>query len=250
MSIWYHTRQHVSNHQHTTRHMMWKKTPKVAIPATCWPCWADTLGWHKEMSSKLTFWTHKKCQHFKLRQPWPIRCSRLVSSVDQTRQRLTILAWYYCFFYAMGKSKGNFRHFGWLLLHKRWWLQRDWLLQNSSNAIPIGRCVQSWINYRRSEVPISKARQKQPKTGDWRIGNSYCRIERTRLLEWHYCRWLFLWSILLQLSLFVQRHIRNSTMSLITLVISFLSLKYAFGIISLFFTLVRCSNILSMLFWT
>ncbi len=30
----------------------------------------------------------------------------------------------------------------------------------------------------------------------------------------------------------------------------FLSLKYAFGIISMFFTLVRCSIILSRLFWT
>ncbi len=34
-------------------------------------------------------------------------------------------------------------------------------------------------------VPMGKAMQKQPKTGDCRIGDSYCRIERTRLLEWH-----------------------------------------------------------------
>ncbi len=44
--------------------------------------------------------------------------------------------------------------------------------------------------------------------------------------------------------------IRNSTMSLTTLVLCFLSLKYAFGIIRMFFTLVRCSIILSRLFLT
>ncbi len=44
--------------------------------------------------------------------------------------------------------------------------------------------------------------------------------------------------------------IRNSTMSLTTLVLFFLFLKYAFGIISMFFTLVRCSIILSRLFLT
>ncbi len=54
--------------------------------------------------------------------------------------------------------------------------------KNSSNDIPIGRCIQSCSNYCQSEVPMSKARQKQPKTGDCRIGNSYCRIEHTHLL--------------------------------------------------------------------
>ncbi len=44
-----------------------KKTPKVAMLASCWPCRADTLGRHEEMSSKLTFWRHQKCWHFQLR---------------------------------------------------------------------------------------------------------------------------------------------------------------------------------------
>jgi hypothetical protein len=43
-------------------------------------------------------------------------------------------------------------------------------------------------------------------------------------------------------------NIRNSTMSLTTLVLCFLSLKYTFGSISMFFTFVRCSIILSRLF--
>jgi hypothetical protein len=55
--------------------------------------------------------------------------------------------------------------------------------KNLSSAIPIGGCIQSCSNYHQSEVPMGKARQKQPKTGDCRIGDSYCRIERTRLLE-------------------------------------------------------------------
>ncbi len=55
--------------------------------------------------------------------------------------------------------------------------------KNSSNANPIGRRVQSCRDYRRSEVAMGKARQKQLKTGDCRIGDSHGRIERTRLLS-------------------------------------------------------------------
>ena len=50
----------------TTQHMTCKKTSKVAILATCWPCQANTLGQHEDMSSKLTYWWHPKCQHFQL----------------------------------------------------------------------------------------------------------------------------------------------------------------------------------------
>jgi hypothetical protein len=56
-------------------------------------------------------------------------------------------------------------------------------VRNSSNTIPIGGCIQSCSNYCQSEVPMGKARQKQPKTRGCRIGNSYSRIERTCLLE-------------------------------------------------------------------
>ncbi len=57
--------------------------------------------------------------------------------------------------------------------------------KNSSNANPIGGCIQSCRDYRRSEVAMGKARQKQLKTGDCRIGDSHSRIERTHLLDWH-----------------------------------------------------------------
>ncbi len=57
--------------------------------------------------------------------------------------------------------------------------------KNSSNAIPIGGCIQSCRDYRQSEVAMGKARQKQLKTGDCRIGNSHSRIEHARLLDWH-----------------------------------------------------------------
>ncbi len=57
--------------------------------------------------------------------------------------------------------------------------------KNSSNANPIGGCVQSCSNHCQSEVAMGKARQKQLKTGDCRIGNSHGRIERACLLDWH-----------------------------------------------------------------
>ncbi len=57
--------------------------------------------------------------------------------------------------------------------------------KNSSNANPIGGCIQSCSNHCRSEVAMGKARQKQLKTGDCRIGDIYCRIEHARLLDWH-----------------------------------------------------------------
>ena len=49
-------------------------------------------------------------------------------------------------------------------------------IKKSSNTIPIGGCIQSCSNDHQSEVPIGKARQKQPKTGDCRIGKSYSKI--------------------------------------------------------------------------
>ncbi len=58
-------------------------------------------------------------------------------------------------------------------------------VKNSSYTSPIGRCVQSCSNYCQSEVSMGNARQKQPKTRDCRISNSYSRIECTCLLEWH-----------------------------------------------------------------
>ncbi len=58
------------------------------------------------------------------------------------------------------------------------------------------------------------------------------------------------WAVFIPITSFSHPFIRNSTMSLTTLVLRFLSLKYAFGIISMFFTLVRCSIILSRLFLT
>jgi hypothetical protein len=57
--------------------------------------------------------------------------------------------------------------------------------KNSSNANPLGGCVQSCCDYHQSEVAMGKARQKQLKTGDCRIGNSQGRIECTHLLDWH-----------------------------------------------------------------
>ncbi len=37
--------------------------------------------------------------------------------------------------------------------------------KNSSNAIPIGRCVKSCSNFRQSEISLGKARQKQQEPG-------------------------------------------------------------------------------------
>ncbi len=53
--------------QSTTRHDIWReKKIKSCNVGNMSPCWADKLGWHEDMSSKLTFWRHQICHHFQL----------------------------------------------------------------------------------------------------------------------------------------------------------------------------------------
>jgi hypothetical protein len=57
--------------------------------------------------------------------------------------------------------------------------------KKSFNANPIGGLIQSCRDYCRSEVAMGKARQKQLKIRDCRIGDSHSRIECACLLDWH-----------------------------------------------------------------
>jgi hypothetical protein len=62
-----------------------------------------------------------------------------------------------------------------------------------------------------------------------------------------YKKQIFFWSTS---NAFLQRHQKQHYVSYYLSIVFILSLKYAFGIISMFFTLVRCSIILSRLFYT